>query len=249
MSSKIDHEVEHGRLLSAGDTELIWGWGTPAGQLRAKRRGHMIAEGADLRPGMNVLEIGCGTGLFTQMFAERGSLITAVDLSPDLLSKARARNLPVNRVRFLEKPFEECFVDGPFDAIIGSSVLHHLDMNTALIKIFDLLRPGGRLVFAEPNMANPQVFLERRFRRFFPYVSPDETAFLRRPLKEQLRTVGFDDIRITPFDWLHPSVPKRLIKMVQVTGTILESIPVIKEFAGSVLIISIRPVESGEKKP
>ncbi len=249
MGSKIDNEIEHGRFLSAGDTELVWGWGTPAGRLRAERRGRMIADGARLKSGMSVLEIGCGTGLFTKMFAQYGASITAVDLSPDLLVKAQALNLSPDKVRFLEKPFEECSVDGPFDAIIGSSVLHHLDVKTALNKIFDLLRPGGRLVFAEPNMANPQVFLERHFRRFFPYVSPDETAFLRRSLKKQLERAGFVDTRITPFDWLHPCLPKGLIKTGQVTGTILEKTPIIRGFAGSLLIIGTRPIGCEHKRP
>ncbi len=241
MSLKIDHEIEHGRYLSAGDTEVLWGWGTPAGRVRARRRGQMVADGAGLRPGMNALEIGCGTGIFTEMFAERGALVLAVDLSPELLSKACARNLPADRVRFLEKPFEECSVDGPFDAIIGSSILHHLDVKAALRKMLDLLRPGGRLAFAEPNMLNPQVFMERRFRRFFPYTSPDETAFVRWSLKKQLRTAGFNDIRITPFDWLHPHTPEGLIATIRAVGTVLEKMPIVREFAGSVLITAARP--------
>jgi 2-polyprenyl-3-methyl-5-hydroxy-6-metoxy-1,4-benzoquinol methylase len=210
--------------------------------MRAERRGRMIADAAAFRPEMSVLELGCGTGMFTEMFAESGVSIIAVDLSPDLLSKARARNLSADQVRFMEKPFEECSVDGPFDAIVGSSVLHHLDANVALRKIFDLLTPRGRFAFAEPNMLNPQVFLERRFRRFFPYVSPDETAFLRWPLKKQLMRVGFVDVRIIPFDWLHPRVPKSLIKLIQVGGTMLENLPIVREFAGSLLIIGARPI-------
>ena len=75
---------------------------------------------------MRVLEVGCGTGMFTEMFANRGAEIVAVDISPDLLKKARARGLA--NVKFCEKRFEDCDLDGSFDAVIGSSTLHHLDV-------------------------------------------------------------------------------------------------------------------------
>jgi SAM-dependent methyltransferase len=158
---------------------------------------------------------------------------------------ARRRNLPPDRVRFLRSPFEECEADGPFHAVIGSSVLHHLDIEVALKRIFRLLRPGGVMSFAEPNMLNPQVFLERRFRRLFPYVSPDETAFVRFGFARLMKRCGFDQIRILPFDWLHPAVPRPIIPFVMGSGRILETIPVLREFAGSLLITGRCPVAKG----
>ena len=180
--------------------------GTPAGKLRAKRRAALILEGARIGPDSHVLEIGCGTGLFTEMFAQSGAAIIAVDLSPDLLALARRRELP--NVQFLEKSFEDCAFEGPFDAVIGSSVLHHLDLERTWPKILELLRPSGRMSFAEPNMLNPQIYCERHFRRFFPQVSPDETAFVRRHLKRDLELAGFESVMIEPFDWLHPGTPR-----------------------------------------
>src|ERR1019366_1615655 len=105
--------------LAERDTETVWGWGTPAGKLRAKRRADLIIRGARLCSGKRVLEIGCGTGLFTEMFAATGATIVAVDISSELLEKARLRGLPAHQVTFLAKRFEDCAVDGPFDAVIG----------------------------------------------------------------------------------------------------------------------------------
>jgi 2-polyprenyl-3-methyl-5-hydroxy-6-metoxy-1,4-benzoquinol methylase len=241
-TDRAEHEIEHGKWLAAGDTEAIWGWGTPAGQLRARRRGGLVAEAAGLRPGARALEVGCGTGLFTEIFAASGANIIAVDISEELLDKARQRGLPVPRVRFLAKPFEECALDGPFDAVIGSSILHHLDYKAALAKMCRLLRPGGVLAFAEPNYLNPQVWLERNFRQFFPYTSPDETAFVRWQLRRDLLGAGFEAPRITPFDWLHPSTPRLLIPCVRAIGTVLEYLPLLREFSGSLLITARRPL-------
>ena len=124
----------------------MWGWATPAGQIRAKRRARLIAEGSRLGPGVRALEIGCGTGLFTEMFAATGAELLSIDISPHLLALAARRGLPEDRVTFRVTRFEDCEAEGPFDAVIGSSVLHHLEVETALQNIFELLRPGESLV-------------------------------------------------------------------------------------------------------
>ena len=240
--SRAAREIEHGKYLSSGIAEHSWGWGTAAGQVRAARRAAQILEGARIGPSSHVLEIGCGTGLFTERFARTGASIIAVDLSADLLVLARQRNLP--NVRFLETNFEDCGVDGPFDAVIGSSVLHHLDVERAWPKIFHLLKPGGRMSFAEPNMLNPQVYCERHFRSFFPKVSPDETAFVRTRLKRDLERAGFASVDIRPFDWLHPATPPRLIPAASRTGTMLEAVWPLREFAGSLRIWAVRPTQA-----
>ena len=63
----------------------------------------------------------------------------------------------------------------------GSSVSHHLDLDRALGEVFRVLRPGGRCVFTEPNILNPQVAVMFHLgltKRYFG-VSPDEMAFSR----------------------------------------------------------------------
>ncbi len=237
---RAQHEREHGEWLAANDPEATWGWGSPAGQMRAARRARAISEAAHLAPGIRVLEVGCGTGIFTERFATSGSEITAVDISEPLLAFARQhRSAP--RIRYRCARFED-LVEAPFDAVVGSSVLHHLELDRSLERIHELLRPGGRLCFAEPNLVNPQVFLERkaRFLKIFDYVSPDETAFVRWPLRRLLLRHGFRDVVITPFDFLHPSTPRPLIPVISALGRAIESLPGLREFAGSLLIVARR---------
>ena len=239
-----EHEIRHGEILAESEPEQVWGWATPAGRIRAKRRARLIAEGARLGPGVRAMEIGCGTGMFTEMFAASGARLLAVDISPHLLALAARRALPENQVTFREARFEACEAEGPFDAIIGSSILHHLEVEPALRKIFELLRPGGIASFAEPNMLNPQVFMERKFRFLFPQVSPDETAFVRWSLRRLLLTIGFEDPKIQPFDWLHPLTPPVLIAGVRKLGAGLERIPFVQQFSGSLYIRAVRPAGS-----
>lgn len=239
MNSRIDNEIKHGHILASDDAEHLWGWGSAAGQKRASRRADLIMAAAHIKPQDVVLEIGCGTGIFTEMFLKSKAQIVAVDLSADLLNIAKERILydtQMQQLRFINLPFEKCENLGPFDAIIGSSILHHLDIDVSLKKIYSMLKHGGCIAFAEPNMLNPQVFIERKFRRFFHYVSPDETAFIRNKINKKLSDKGFTDILITPFDWLHPAVPEVLIKYFSKIGYVLEKIPLIREFSGSLLI-------------
>jgi 2-polyprenyl-3-methyl-5-hydroxy-6-metoxy-1,4-benzoquinol methylase len=239
---KIKNEIRHGETLAPLNTEKVWGWGGVAGEMRSKRRADLIAAGACLEPGKKVLEIGCGTGYFTEMFAQTGAEIVAVDLSQDLIRKAKSRDLDDKQVRFLVKPFEDCDLDGPFDAIIGSSILHHLQIPDALKKIYKLLKPGGKISFAEPNLLNPQVFLERVF-SFLPcfwYVSLDETAFIRWRLAKIFKELGYCNIKMTPFDWLHPKTPAKLIEKVLRVSNTIEKTPIIREFSGSIYIFASR---------
>lgn len=243
MDSMAEKEITHGEKLSTMDTELVWGWGTPAGKQRAKRRAGMIIEAAGLNPRSHVLEIGCGTGLFTEFFARSGARIDAVDISEKLLNKAIERRLSPSQVQFRCVRFEELDSEVSYDAIIGSSVLHHLDVEISCKKIFTMLKAGGKMCFTEPNMLNPQIFIERHFRRWFPQVSPDETAFFRWKLRKTLLRIGFEPISVFPFDWLHPAIPDGWIKTVGKLGGLFEKIPFIKEFSGSLLIKAWKPLK------
>ena len=241
-SARIQKEIAHSRKLAADNPEAIWGWRSAAGKVRARRRADIIIKKARLKKGARILEVGCGTGVFTELFAETQALITAVDISQDLLNIAGKKKFRYGNVRFINNNLEDCRVDGPFDAVVGSSVLHHLDIGTALARIFELLTPGGTICFVEPNMMNPQIFLQKNI----PWLkkrlgdSPDETAFVRWRFEKLLHMEKFVDIAITPFDWLHPATPTALINAVSNLGALLELLPFVREFAGSLIIYARR---------
>ncbi len=242
-AARAAHERAHGAWLAAATPETIWGWGTPAGRQRAERRAGWITESAGLAQGVLALEIGCGTGLFTGLFARSQARIVAVDISADLLAAARARGLPQDRVTFVEARFEDLGSSGTYDAIIGSSVLHHLDLLPALRTAYRLLKPGGRVAFAEPNMINPLVFVQKKV----PVIkrlmgdSPDETAFVRWGLASRMHQVGFRQIEVVPRDWLHPATPPSWIAGLTWIEARLERTPGVKELAGSLYICGTRP--------
>ncbi len=240
MQDRIAKEVEHGRFLARHGAGEIWNWEGPAGRSRWMRRAKMLSE--HLKPGMTILELGCGTGYFSRELAQRGANVVSVDVSPELLEIAEA-NFTAENVRYeIQDACALSHPDACFDSVVGSSILHHLDIKEAVAEIYRVLKQGGTIYFTEPNMLNPQIAIQKNV----PWVkrklgdSPDETAFFRRPLRRLLERTGFRDVRIDPFDFLHPKAPSSLVDGLNVLGRYLESIPVVLEFAGSLYIRAVK---------
>jgi SAM-dependent methyltransferase len=240
VQERIAKEIQHGRFLAQHGAGEIWNWESPAGKLRWARRVKMLS--SHLRPRMTVLELGCGTGTFTRELARSGADVIAIDVSPELLKIARADNSAPNVHYQTENAYALSYPDATFDSVVGSSVLHHLEVEEALRNIYRVLKPGGTIFFTEPNMLNPQIAVQKNV----PWIkrklgdSPDETAFFRWRLQCLLEQTGYRNVRIDPFDFLHPKTPVRLINRVNTFGRFLESVPVISEFAGSLYIRGVK---------
>lgn len=237
---RLHNEIEHGKYLIEHGAGETWNWESPAGKLRWKRRVDMLKE--KLEPGDRVLEPGCGTGYFTRELVDTGAQITAIDISPDLLEEAR-RGITSSNVIFKEdNAYAMSFESETFDHIIGSSVLHHLDIKKALTEMYRVLKPGGAIALTEPNMMNPQIALQKNIpslkRRLGD--SPDETAFFRGQIRRLLKKAGFREIKVQPFDFLHPAIPKGFIPLISTIGMISEKIPLLRGIAGSLYIRAVK---------
>jgi SAM-dependent methyltransferase len=240
MQERIAKEIQHGRFLAEHGAEEIWNWESPAGKLRWARRVKMLS--GHLKPEMTVLELGCGTGYFTRELARSGADIVAIDVSPELLEIART-NCSAPNVRYeIQNAYALSYSNATFDSVVGSSVLHHLEIEEAVREIYRVLKPGGTIYFTEPNMLNPQIAIQKNV----PWIkrrlgdSPDETAFFRWQLRRLLEQAGYGDIRIEPFDFLHPKTPVPLIDPLNAFGRFLEKTPVVSEFAGSLYIRAVK---------
>lgn len=236
MEKRLQNEIEHGKYLAREGAGEVWNWESPAGKLRWQRRVKMLT--AHLKPSDTVLEIGCGTGYFTKEIVKTGAIVTAIDISPELLNIAKQEITQPNVHFMLDNAYELSFGDSSFDSVVGSSVLHHLEIEKAIREMYRVLKPGGSIFFTEPNMMNPQIALQKNIPALKSKLgdSPDETAFFRWPLKRLLQKTGFTGIRIIPFDFLHPALPPVLIPFISSVGNAVEKTPVLKEIAGSLYI-------------
>lgn len=236
MDKRIENEIVHGKYLKEKGAGKIWNWDTPTGKIRLARRVKMLT--SHIKSDMRVLEIGCGEGYFTQHIAKTDAQIVAIDISPDLIDSAKSTVTSKNVTFEIENAYEMSFDDETFDTIVGSSTLHHLEIDSALKEFYRVLKPGGSIYFTEPNMLNPHIVLERKIPalRKLTGVSPNETAFFRWSLRKIMRKHGFVNVKVTPFDFLHPSIPKSILSVVKPLCSLIEYIPIVVEIAGSVYV-------------
>lgn len=98
-------------------------------------------------PGETILDAGCGTGRITAVLRERVShgRVVAVDASPDMVARAREHLGP--GVEVIQADLTELRLDDPVDAVFSTATFHWvLDHDLLFHRLFDVLRPGGRLV-------------------------------------------------------------------------------------------------------
>ena len=109
----------------------------------------------DLKPGMHVLDAGCGAGVVAAYVAQHADVtVTGVTLTPKEVQIAqriaRKRGLST-RVQFMQMDYiHTSFPDATFDRIYGIETLCHAPNIQAAIQEFQrLLKPGGKLLLAE----------------------------------------------------------------------------------------------------
>lgn len=94
---------------------------------------------------LNILEVGCGSGQATEMFARTGAQILATDLSAELIALARKRLAAFPNVDFIVSAFETLKPSQTFDLLISAQAFHWIPSEIGLRKAAQLLKPGGRI--------------------------------------------------------------------------------------------------------
>lgn len=143
----MEQTATHARGTAAMQGEL---WGTDAPRWAAQEEQQRplyaeVAERLDLGEGSKVLDVGCGSGAFLRLAADRGATVTGLDASEALVEIARARVPGADlRVGDLEAlPFDA----NVFDVATGfNSFQFGTDMTNALREAARVVRPEGRVV-------------------------------------------------------------------------------------------------------
>jgi trans-aconitate 2-methyltransferase len=173
-----------------------------------------VLDRLELRGDETVLDAGCGSGRVTEMLLERlpDGKVIAIDAAPAMVAKARERL--AGRAEVLLQDLAELRSPEPVDAVFSNAVFHWvLDHDRLFTRIFDALRPGGRLEAQCGGEGNIETFHEAvsrladrpPFSSYFEgwsgpwhFASDTETA-------ARLERIGFADVHC----WLEdrPIVP------------------------------------------
>jgi trans-aconitate methyltransferase len=132
--------------------------------------GEDLVDLLDPKPGERILDLGCGTGYLTNLIAKRGSAVTGIDNSEDMIIKAK-KEYP--QIDFEVMSATDFHFDEKFDAIFSNAVLHWVRENGKAVDCMnENLKSGGRLVIEMGGKGNVQGILAALKKTFRKYGSP-----------------------------------------------------------------------------
>jgi 2-polyprenyl-3-methyl-5-hydroxy-6-metoxy-1,4-benzoquinol methylase len=209
---------------------------------RASRRCKYIISQMNVNSSRTVMEIGCGTGINAMMLANRtGMQVLGTDLCVPFIEAARKKSELANlRFEVLDFNKAETFQGQKFDYIVGNGILHHLyhHLDEAFVNMKKLLKPNGKIIFMEPNLYNPYVYLIFSYAalRKMTHLEPDEMAFSKSFITEKLLKAGYKNIKVEYKDFLLPGIPEFLITPSVLIGDVLEKLPLVNKVSQSIFI-------------
>ncbi|HLZ64126.1 MAG TPA: methyltransferase domain-containing protein [Ktedonosporobacter sp.] len=172
-ASRASTKETKGLILDQGWRYDLTGWFCDTflfrGQLQEFRRRTVTM--ANIQPGEQVLDVGCGTGTLAMEVARivgRAGRVVGVDPGLQQIARARSKaaqlHLPIDfQIGMIEQlPFP----DQTFDVVLSTLMMHHLPAplkRQGLAEIARVLKPGGRLVIADFKRKKERVGLAARF--------------------------------------------------------------------------------------
>ena len=176
-------------------------WDSPDGTLEDAQRDKLslVAGKLDLKPGMRLLDVGCGWGSMAIHAArEHGVSVVGVTLSQEQAAYARKRVAEeglTDRVEIRVQDYRDV-TDGPYDAISSIGMAEHVGSERYLEyarNLFALLEPGGRLLNHQIGRRPWQNEARYEINGFIDaYVFPDGELAPVGETVTQLESAGFE---------------------------------------------------------
>lgn len=107
--------------------------------------------------GRRALDVGCGSGRFTVILAQRFEQVVGIDISQRLIEIARCKR-PRQNIDYRVADLTQFEDSSGFDLIFSSTTLHHVpEVSTALTRLRTMLRPGGLMMLIDNVAPRPSV--------------------------------------------------------------------------------------------
>lgn len=198
-----------------------------------------------LLPGQSILELGSGDGAFTRRLAAltRGeNPITAVTFNDAREAGQVAAAAQQPSVEWLHAHDLPGVLAGrQFDHVVALDLLDAKNSSWLLQNVHELLAPGGQVLFYESNPWNPMLRVRRRIERVSGRTS-DQRSLLNRPqLYELVSEIGFIRVFAVYNDFVYAPLTERLAWLLRNLSIVLENMPLVRRFAGSILLHAQKP--------
>lgn len=162
-----------------------------------------------INPTDRVMDLGCGSGVFSNYLAETGCLVTGIDGSAEMIKLCNQKKTSVSACYVVQSlPLPNPRDYAMQDVILASSLLEYIDdVERVVYQIHAVLKPNGLLIVSMPNRLSLYRRIERRlfgltgYPRYFAHIHhvPTEEAF-----NQQLTKLGFDLLETTYFSSYDP---------------------------------------------
>lgn len=169
------------------------------------RKDYVALESLMGTPDGVILDIPCGTGIYSEALRESGVNVVAADASLQMLEKVGERSRGVPRV--LCDAAHLPFVADVFDAVITIRLLQHLsydDVTDLLLEARRVSKPGGRVIFDTFRWTPRRVALLRRFR------SGEMTVYSHRQVHSLLQNARLRQVQVASHYLFSPILYRRL---------------------------------------
>ncbi len=137
-------------LRGTGETSMSAAYNDACYALRREVLGRALADARTDVRGRTVLDIGCGTGFWTEYYVSRGAVYTGVDIAETSVQRLRER-FPA--ATFLHADVSEADLPGTYDIVNVFDVLYHITDDTrfdaALRRLAGAVKPGGLLLLTD----------------------------------------------------------------------------------------------------
>ncbi|MER6010845.1 class I SAM-dependent methyltransferase [Streptomyces bluensis] len=130
------HEVTHHFALRAATYDRSSSWCTDS------ELGDLLLDMTAPQPGDRVLDVACGTGLVSRLFAGRVAEVVGVDVTEEMADQARPHLSRLVMAPAENLPFEE----DEFDLVVCRQGVQFMDLPAAVEEMVRVVRPGGRVV-------------------------------------------------------------------------------------------------------
>lgn len=206
-----------------------------------------------LCPENSILELGAGSGQWTleiSSITKNCNPICAVTFDEKLFKNIVQAGMPANVESLHLEEFPGKLAGRRFDFIVGYHLLTDKNCGQLFSQLKKLLNPGGQILFFETNPWNPYyrirkiltslMFLKRR---------KEPESLNRMDLLTLVSEAGYIRIKILPYDFLYPPIPRFLLWPMQNLSLIFENFPYLRNFAGSLFIWAQKPADDNWKRP
>ncbi len=220
---------------------------------RLKWRAQMVRHLFHLFPGESILELGSGTGEWTKEISEankNSNPICSATFNKENFGKLQESTSDYKNIEpvFIDS-FPESFSGRKFDFIVGWHLFSGENYGPFLNELKGLLKPGGQILLFEINPWNPFYILRRFLTKIFFLKGRSESGSINRiDLFTVLSEIGFVGIKILPYDFVFPPIPKSFLKAIRNLTLIFENMPYFRNFAGSLYLWAKKPALANEER-